>query len=38
VIDFRLLLALLSPTTNLGVEAVSPNNPAAKVQYQTGTT
>jgi hypothetical protein len=35
--DFRLLLALLSPTANLGVEAV-PNNLAAKVQYQTGTT
>jgi hypothetical protein len=26
VIDFRLLLALLSPTANLGVEAVPPNN------------
>jgi hypothetical protein len=31
VIDFRLLLALLSPTANPGVEAVPPNNPAAKV-------
>jgi hypothetical protein len=38
VIDFRLLLALLSPTANLGVEAVPSNNPAAKVQYQIDTT
>jgi hypothetical protein len=38
VIDFRLLLALLSSTVNLGVEAVPLNNSAAKVQYQTGTT
>jgi hypothetical protein len=36
--DFWLLLALLSLTANLGVEAVPPINPAAKVQYQTGTT
>jgi hypothetical protein len=34
VIDFWLLLALLSPPANLGVEAVPLNNPAAKVQYQ----
>jgi hypothetical protein len=38
VIDFQLLLALLSPTANLGVEAVTSDNSAAKVQYQTGTT
>jgi hypothetical protein len=38
VIDFRLLLAFLSQQQNLGVEAVPPNNPAAKVQYQTSTT
>jgi hypothetical protein len=38
VIDFRLLLALLSRTANLGVEAVPLTKPAAKVQYQTDTT
>jgi hypothetical protein len=30
VLDFRPLLTLLSPTANLGVEAVPPDNPAAK--------
>jgi hypothetical protein len=30
LIDFRLLLVLLSPTANLRVEAVPPDNPAAK--------
>jgi hypothetical protein len=38
VLDFRPLLALFSPTANLGVEAFPPDNPAAMVQYQTGTT
>jgi hypothetical protein len=35
VINFWLLLALLSPTANLGVEAVPPDDSSAKVKYQT---
>jgi hypothetical protein len=38
VIDFQLMWTLLSSSTNLGNEAVPPDNPAAKMQYETGTT
>jgi hypothetical protein len=40
VIEFWQLLAPLSPTASLGVEAVPPEKkkPAAKAQYHSGTT
>jgi hypothetical protein len=38
VFDFWPLLALLSPTESYGVEAVPPDDPAGKGQYQTDTT